>query len=346
MSPPWIRSAWWDGFWILSGIPVAALLLLASASVPQPVLILLAIVLLQTGHLISPMMLAWSHAGFRQVMSRQRLKYIVVPAAILLATTGLGVVTSFVSTDLHPDIGLSVKIRNPADYKNPFILMLVLYTAWNAYHFAMQNFGVLSIYRNKGRTYGPGQRRVDMIFCLTVTGLSTLLTFARELSLEHDAVRDGYVFIAAVAIVVMLWRETLAGILCLPRVLFIVTDALGLVLVFWQGLTGFAIYSVNHWLVAIGLASHVHAGHRGRSPALFAGLLMVSGTILFALLFLTFPRFAFRVTMPAIGLRVGIGFVHFLYDRYIWKLSDPQVRETIGRDLLSSGRLEMLTSAP
>lgn len=34
------------------------------------------------------------------------------------------------------------------------------------------------------------------------------------------------------------------------------------------------------------------------------------------------------------GIRLfGIGFVHFLYSRWIWKLSNPLVRATIGRDL-------------
>jgi hypothetical protein len=32
-------------------------------------------------------------------------------------------------------------------------------------------------------------------------------------------------------------------------------------------------------------------------------------------------------------LRIGLGFVHFLYDRWVYKLSDPQVRAIIGRDI-------------
>jgi hypothetical protein len=37
-----------------------------------------------------------------------------------------------------------------------------------------------------------------------------------------------------------------------------------------------------------------------------------------------------RVVPVVICARMGLGFVHFLYDRWIWKLSDPQVRATIG----------------
>jgi hypothetical protein len=34
-----------------------------------------------------------------------------------------------------------------------------------------------------------------------------------------------------------------------------------------------------------------------------------------------------------IKARWGVGIAHFLYSRWIWKLSDPQVRATIGQDL-------------
>jgi hypothetical protein len=34
-----------------------------------------------------------------------------------------------------------------------------------------------------------------------------------------------------------------------------------------------------------------------------------------------------------LGLRYGLGFWHFLMSRWVWKLSDPQVRATIGRAL-------------
>jgi hypothetical protein len=36
-----------------------------------------------------------------------------------------------------------------------------------------------------------------------------------------------------------------------------------------------------------------------------------------------------------LALRIGIGFWHFLMSRWVWKLSHPQVRGTIGRNLFS-----------
>ena len=329
----WIRGPWWDIFWILSGLPIGFVLLCLSTSIPLALMTLSLLVLLQTGHLLSPIALAWNHRGFRAAMRLQPAKYVVVPALILLSTTALGVVTSMIFTDFHPDLGLSVKIHPASDYTNPFVMMLVVYAAWNAYHFAMQNFGILSIYRKKCQIYGPWQRRVDMIFCIVMMGAATFLPFAPHLRLDRSVIQDVYASIALVGIPFMLWREMLTRAFCLPRILFIFTNAVGLVLVFWQGLWGFAIIAVNHWLVAIGLSSHVYSVHRDRPPIVFAAVLISASMLGFVLLFVSFPTLTIKVTMPAVGLRIGLGFVHFLYDRWIYKLSDPQVRATIGRDI-------------
>jgi len=330
----WVRTPLWDGFWILSGLPIGLLLLLCLwASTPPAALSPSLLVLLQTGHLLSPIALAWNHRGFRAVIRQQPVKYVLVPALVLLNTTAVGIATGTIFSDFHPRRGLSVKIDPASDYRNPFVMMLVVYSAWNAYHFAMQNFGILSIYRRKSHIYGPGQRRVDMIFCIVMMGAATFLPFAPHLRLDRSVIQYVYASIALVGIPFMLWREMLTGAFCLPRVLFIFTNAVGLVLVFWQGLWGFAIIAVNHWLVAIGLSSHVYSVHRDRPPIVFAAVLIIAGVLGFALLFVSFPTLTIKVTMPAVGLRIGLGFVHFLYDRWIYKLSDPQVRATIGRDI-------------
>jgi hypothetical protein len=114
----------------------------------------------------------------------------------------------------------------------------------------------------------------------------------------------------------------------------------------WSGLWGFAISGMNHWLVAIGLSSHVYANHQNRSPNAVAAVLVGIGTLIFGLLFVVLPfsgipstsgtaplPWWIRATMPEVSLRLGLGFVHFLYDRWLWHLSDPEVRKAIGRDL-------------
>jgi hypothetical protein len=65
----WIRNPWWDCFWILSGLPIGLALVALS---PTIYLVLALAVLLEHGHSLSPMALAWSHTGFRGVMRQRR----------------------------------------------------------------------------------------------------------------------------------------------------------------------------------------------------------------------------------------------------------------------------------
>ena len=37
-----------------------------------------------------------------------------------------------------------------------------------------------------------------------------------------------------------------------------------------------------------------------------------------------------RIVPVVICARIGLGFVHFLYDRWLWRFSDPQMRARIG----------------
>jgi hypothetical protein len=90
------------------------------------------------------------------------------------------------------------------------------------------------------------------------------------------------------------------------------------------------LITVNHWLAAIGLAAHAHAQHVGRSPLWFiAGILAVGGGLVWA--FYAALLSSVHVATMALCLRGSLGIWHFLQDRWIWKLSDPKVRVTIGK---------------
>jgi hypothetical protein len=94
----------------------------------------------------------------------------------------------------------------------------------------------------------------------------------------------------------------------------------------------FGAVTVNHWLGAIGLSSHVWANHTGRSPWIFVAVVLVLGcAIAYAV------HYSFYISagafLGALGLRAAVGMWHFCQDRWMWKLSDPQVRATIGCDL-------------
>lgn len=94
------------------------------------------------------------------------------------------------------------------------------------------------------------------------------------------------------------------------------------------------LVTVNHWFAAIGLAAHVHARHSGRSPLWFVAAVLAVGAGL-VLAFYAALLSSVHAAMTALCLRGALGIWHFLQDRWIWKLSDPRVRATIGRDIFS-----------
>jgi hypothetical protein len=270
----WIRNPLWDGIWILSGLPIGMVMVVAPINVMVGIFFVI-----NTAHLIAPFVVAWGSGAFRQIMVKHWMKYILVPMCILVGTMILGVTVDKVY-EVNP-LTLGVRVYGTTDYQRPFVIMFVIYFFWNAYHFGMQNFGVVSLYRRMRRS--RAQRRLDKWVCVIATFI---------------------------------------GMIVIPRLLHIPQVNLFVL--------GF--FAFNHSLTAIGISSHVLANNHARSPWLFAAALIIAGAIAFWLLFCA-PGFATRVTMTILALRIGLGFVHFLYDRWVYKLSDPQVRAIIGKDI-------------
>jgi hypothetical protein len=86
----------------------------------------------------------------------------------------------------------------------------------------------------------------------------------------------------------------------------------------------------NHWLIDIGLSSRV-----SRRWWLF--LLAVIPFGLAGFLWKV-PRADHIATLAipwVVQARWSVGIAHFLYSRWVWKLSDPQVRAAIGKELFA-----------
>jgi hypothetical protein len=165
------------------------------------------------------------------------------------------------------------------------------------------------------------------------------MVYSRVLDLDRGHMSSFYFLAAGAGVVAMLLTETRWS----PRILFIVADGVALMFFVQSFLWGFAIWSVNHWLVAIGLSSHVYGVQRGRSPAPFVVGLLAAGVLVFWVIFgsgvnldtIFDPKFVVGTTMIAMSVRYGVAFTHFLYDRWLWQFSNPDVRATIGKNLFA-----------
>jgi len=307
-----------------------------------------ATVSLETGHALAPIVLAWSHGGFRQIVLEHKPRYILLPTLIIMGSVLIGGITSLGITDYRPGPHQMFQIDS---WRNPFPIMVWVYILWNAYHFGMQNFGVLSIYRRKWEELtllkrqreGSGadlelesvsdtkpevrawdQRQIDKIFCLVMTCIPMATAF--PISLLHNMnLRAPCVTLSLIATGGMLLRDFKRGI-SLPRLVFILTNGLALALIWWQSIIGFAVYSLNHWLVAIGLSSHVYSV---RWHWAFVLTMLLVGAVGFFWLIPTANGALLRVIPVFVSARLGLGFAHFLYDRWLWKMTDPRVRAAI-----------------
>jgi hypothetical protein len=91
------------------------------------------------------------------------------------------------------------------------------------------------------------------------------------------------------------------------------------------GLLIIFVFSVDHWLVDIALSSRV-----ARWQWAFIAAVLGFGVAWFLLR--NGPLSA-HVVPQIVRIRSGMSMIHFIYSARIWKLSDPQIRAAIGRDL-------------
>jgi len=86
----------------------------------------------------------------------------------------------------------------------------------------------------------------------------------------------------------------------------------------------------NHWITELGLCGKVSR----HTYILIVTMLGFGALGLFWMV--PTPQGMMMWVIPVlVGAQIGLGFWHFLQDRWMWKLSDPQVRATIGKELLT-----------
>jgi hypothetical protein len=217
---------------------------------PEPVspfyVIFCVVIVLETAHLFSPLLLASSSGPLRQIILKAPGKHIVLPLAALC----LGLIA-------------------------PFRITSLIFYWWNIYHFGMQNYGVLALWRGR-------QPRYVKWTCVIVT----------------------------------------AGGMVAP--IFLHSQ--------FANIAAFIMFSVTHWLTDIGLSAW-----RSRSAWGFVIIVLLLGTLGFVW-FQPHDHGYHRRSQELTQFVMSLSFIHFLYSGWLWKMSDPQVRATIGRNLLSAAQ--------
>src|SRR6266436_203536 len=368
-SSPWVRGPVWDGFWMLSALWLApiVLLLVHGYSDPEPspldLLYFGLTALFWIGHRLSSTYLAYCTEAYRPLLREQPVRFIVLP---VLVTAGC------FALFLPADSAL------PWTREERLIGLAIIDYACVTYHFAAQHFGALSLYRSRAdRSSSIQTRRLDRFFALTAGGVLVFVAdilagavayqdqwvdrwFPAWIVSAENGIRGGAMLALFAITAIMLFAELRTPQWSLPRILYIVwlAEMVGLALRPRSLFLFLVIWTSQHWILATGLASQTPSAESPPTTGIVRRYLhglnvrpwaVVLFLMLLSLVFLPifeveanresgtyygdriFGGFATQLRtstwVPAlIALGFATGFIHYLLDRSVYRMSDPRVR--------------------
>ena len=368
-SSEWVRSPLWDGFWMLSALWLAPIVLLLvhgysdPESSPLDLLYFGLTALFWIGHRLSSTYLAYCTEAYRPLLREQPIRFVALP---LLITAGC------FALFLPADSAL------PWTREERLIGLAIVDYACVTYHFAAQHFGALSLYRSRADR-GPCMqtRRLDRFFALTAGGVLVFVAdilagavayqdqwvdrwFPAWIVSAENGIRGGATLALFAITAIMLVAELRTPRWSLPRILYIIGLAVmvGLALQPRSLFLFLVIWTSQHWILATGLASQTPSAESAPTAGVVRRYLhrlnvrpwaVVLFLMLLSLVFLPiFEVEANRETgtyygdrifgslavqlrtstwLPALlALGFATGFIHYLLDRSVYRMSDPQVR--------------------
>jgi hypothetical protein len=367
----WLVSPQWDLFWLLSGLfalPVIGLLYLLGQNSAIDRFYLIVALTIAGAHWISPMAVAWSSPGLRKVALVNRRRFIYLPLAGLLIPTVLGL-----SAGLLP-----VQWPGLLHLAHPWMLVFILQITFDIQHFCGQNFGVLSIYRKTAGLSSAEDRSMDQLYCRAINWVLMPLAWLSQGVIwgpilgyvpraeAHGPVVMGVCAVTSLATVLMIVRDIRTGNSSLPRILYIFTLGMSVVLTAYSAtLYGLFVFALWHWITAIGLGARVRhgtlqqmaAGKTGWYAKLRAKFateplyLMIVGAPMIATVSVVLPLLLWGAPLDALvqqnkvastlgigllaGIVTGLGFVHLFYDRAIYQFRHEEVRKFVAPHLFA-----------
>lgn len=366
----WIKSPAWDLVWILNGLWLAPLVLLLGwghvdvRASPVDGLFFALAVPLWFGHRIASAWLAYATPAYRSLLSTQRLRFVAVPWAIVVACFAVL---------LAPESVL------PMPLTERVVWLAVLNYLLVSYHFAAQHFGLLSLYRARaGRASEATTRRLDRWFALVVGGGFVVVAEALTGSIAFQerwidpllgavgadlfalTLHDGGIVLVVILSVLLLAVELCSLHPSLPRVACVLSVSTMVLFAFLarDPFLFIVLWSVQHWSAAMGLASLAASGG-SQEPATrwqrmlapinrrgWAVLLVLAAASALLLPLLEVEAvtdeyvYADRIfgeaawwlrSSPFVPALLALGFatsfIHYVLDRAVFRFSSPDVRQ-------------------
>lgn len=344
----WIRGPLWDGFFVLSPLWVAPLLVVSGDDAAAFYLALA--IVFWIGHRVSSAYLAYCTSAYRPLLRAQRARFVVAPIAM------------FVGVLVFAALGDGALPWTREERLFALVAVDFVLVAW---HFASQHYGVLSLYRGRaGAGRDDARRRRDRWYALGVGGA---LVVAAEAAPDHALAPVVGTALVVAATVFVVAAELRADGASPPRALYLATIGVVVVAAWWVDPFVFvALWTVQHWTAAVGIATlfaahDVPAGPSrwyrawatvSRQPAALLLVLAVASAVLFPILDVEASGDAARAgdVVPwllSVAARTGLlpllvalgfatAFLHYQLDRAVFRFGDPEVRRAAGA-LLNGG---------
>src|SRR5436309_816810 len=383
-SSPWVRGPAWDGFWMLSALWLAPLVLLLvhgysnPESSPLDLLYFGLTALFRIGHRLSSTYLAYCTEAYRPLMREQPIRFIVLPVLITAGCFAL-----FLSADS----------ALPWTLEERLIGLAIVDYACVTYHFAAQHVDALSLYRSRADRGSCIQtRRWDRFFALTAGGVLVFVAdilagavayqdqwvdrwFPAWIVSAENGIRGGAMLALFAITAIVLVAELRTPQWSLPRIFYIVGLAVmvGLALRPRSLFLFLVIWTSQHWILATGLASQTPSAEAGPTNGLVRrclhGLNVRPWAVILLLMLLSLlllPIFEVEANREAgtyygdrifgaiatqlrtsslvpvlVALGFATGFIHYLLDRSVYRMSDPQVRAAASGLLDQRARLRL-----
>lgn len=362
-SSHWIRSRNWDSFWIMSGFWIPTLFLFLPSDSVKPLTITITL-LFWISHRIASLYLGFCVGEYREVLQARSGYFLIFPLFLLV---------SLAAFLLVPETVLPL----PLLYR--FVLLAFLDYFLSLYHFSVQHYGVLSVYRGR-LAHGqkdPGLLRWDWWICIGVSGIFSVamdylngelvgFPIFEHAPLVSQSVIDG-VRLALTVLVLLAWGLTIRKYVQkrqgTARILYFSTLCyLTIVSFYLAPLLYFFAVQMQHWFVSVGLTTHMAGNSRFKPQAQAHGswyrpwvwinsrafgpmfvLILISiclTPMLEADYFILHNFDTDTLTVQSFLSRVGdsswvyffgwiaifSSYLHYIYDRGIFRFSDPLTR--------------------
>ena len=346
-----LRNPTWDFTWLLCGLWLLPLVILLDWGEGLETFFLLCTLLFWLTHRFSSLLLAFTSPSYSSVRQAQPLRFLVVPILVILS------VFNWLYSP-WPTLTMVEKI----------LVLAVIDYAWALYHFAIQHYGVLRLYQLRNPRQQGLSISQERNWCLLLGGVlpwlgelvqgttwlqqEGLLTFSW---VPSDSASIWTLRGAVCLISVVAWRKLTVQNGPLAYQAYLLSLLLLANAAWWISPLAFLVLiSVQHWLVAVGIAGHARSIDSTKDHS---GWRIVSIWVLLTIVAIPFleidsvdfssglgaewiPGWQALLGEPSVltfclGLAFASGFVHYLMDRAVYRFSDPMLRQRVLRLYLS-----------